>query len=70
MLALQAAESEVVKLKELIRLRGCNEEFIADPALLLEGKVGANETPEMNVLGLMTCRSLHEQPCSGGGRGR
>lgn len=50
MLALQAAESEVVKLKELIRLRGCNEEFIADPALLLEGKVGAKETPEMNVL--------------------
>ena len=40
MLALQAAESEVVKLKELIRLRGCNEEFIADPALLQEGKVG------------------------------
>ena len=26
-------------MKELIRLRGCNEEFIADPALLQEGKV-------------------------------
>ena len=35
----QAAEAEVVKMKELIRVRGCNEEFIADPALLQEGKV-------------------------------
>lgn len=35
----QAAESEVAKMKELIRLRGCNEEFIADPALLQEGLV-------------------------------
>ena len=26
-------------MKEAIRLRGCNEEFIADPALLTEGKV-------------------------------
>ena len=37
--AVQAAEAEVVKMKELIRVRGCNEEFIADPALLQEGKV-------------------------------
>ncbi len=36
---MQAAESEVVTMKERIRLRGCKEEFIADPALLQEGKV-------------------------------
>lgn len=39
LMASQAAEAEEVKLKEAIRLRGCNEEFIADPALLTEGKV-------------------------------
>ena len=38
--AAQAAEAEVVKMKELIRVRGCNEEFIADPAFStsLQGK--------------------------------
>lgn len=43
-MAVQAAEGEVVKLKELIRVRGCKEEFIADPALLQEGKVSCSST--------------------------
>ena len=55
--AVQAAEAEVVKMKELIRVRGCNEEFIADPALLQEGKVQL--CPALPLNGLPAPASSH-----------
>lgn len=36
---LQAAEGKVTELMGQIKLRGCKEEFVPDPAQLQEGKV-------------------------------
>jgi len=37
---LEAAKNQVVVLRELMRVRGCKEEFVPNPALLEQGQVG------------------------------
>ncbi len=36
---LEAAKNQVVVLRELMRVRGCKEEFVPNPALLEQGQV-------------------------------
>ena len=38
---LEAAKNQVVVLKELMRVRGCKEEFVPNPALLEQGQVSS-----------------------------